>query len=120
MPAAKSKTKTPASKNGKAAVQTVSAEAAPTETIPAEPIALTEAEEAELFEDAYKAEQAITEAEALVSSAKKALDERLKKIADNVGCGPFQYKGRSFRIGNKNGGYFYKSLPRPTVRKIGR
>ena len=81
---------------------------------------LTKAEEVELFTAAHHADQGIAEAEALVASAKKGLDEALKAIAEKVGCGPFDFKGRKFRIGNKNGAHFYKSLPQQTVRKIGR
>ena len=67
-------------------------------------------------DDADKAyRQAVAEAEAL----KEAVSDAVEAIYKGVGGGPWEFRGRTFSAAKKNEKYFFKSLGKSQITKIG-
>lgn len=90
-----------------------------TDTTETESAPMTKAEKKALFDARLDAVVAVDEAKAALAAAEAAVSDACGAIHANVGSGPFLYKGEKFRIVNKKGTCFSRSLGEPEVEKIG-
>jgi hypothetical protein len=80
------------------------------ETTPASyiPPPVTQAEEKKLVQAIDAAERDVKAAQELVTAAEQKLSTAIKAISDKLGSGPFIIKGRRVTISSRNDTYFFK------------
>jgi hypothetical protein len=79
------------------------------EEMEAERTPLTKAEKKALFADYQSASKTLEEAEATAATARAAISVAVQQIGEQIGSGPFEWRGKLLRVASRNGLFFMRS-----------